>query len=124
MGKIKSIWKKNDSDGKLDTNNNKPNDGTNRIMKFAFQTPADKTKYNTYAMVKDHITNIIQHDYKNGKYLAKAIRTGQLEMYVKPNRKRSTLEDVDERAFEQETFNQDYKNDTSQYEQKIEKSLG
>ena len=28
MGKIKSIWKKSDSDGKSDTNN-KPNDGMN-----------------------------------------------------------------------------------------------
>ena len=76
MGKIKSIRKKNDSDGKSESNNNKLNDGTNRIMKFAFQTPADKTKYNTYATVKDHITNIIQCDYEDGKYLAKAICTG------------------------------------------------
>ena len=46
--------------------------------------------------------------------------TEKVQQYEKPNRKRSTLEDVDERAFEQETFNQDYKNDTSRYEQKME----
>ena len=54
MGKIKSIWKKYDSDRRLDINNNKPNDGTNRIMQFAFQMPTNKTKYNTYATVKDN----------------------------------------------------------------------
>ena len=94
MGKIKTIRKKNDSDGKSEVINNKPNDGTNRIMKFAFSTPADKTKYNTYATVKDHITNIIQRDYEDRKYLAKAIRMGCLEMYEKPSRKRSVLEDA------------------------------
>ena len=65
MGKIKSIWKKNDSDGKSDINK-KPN-GTNWIMKFAFQTPADKTKYNTYATIRDHIMNLIQCNYEDGK---------------------------------------------------------
>ena len=54
MGKIKNICKAKDGDGKLE-NNNKTIDGTNRIMKFAFQSPADKNKYNTYASVKDHI---------------------------------------------------------------------
>ena len=66
MGKIKSIQKKNNSDGKSDINN-KPNDLTTRIMKFAFQTPANKTKYNTYATVRDRITNLIQWDYEDGK---------------------------------------------------------
>ena len=78
MGKIKHIRKAKDGDGKLE-NRNKPNDRTNRIMKFAFQSPADKNKYNTYATVKDHITNLIQRDYEDGKSLAKAIRTGALE---------------------------------------------
>ena len=36
-----------------------------------------------------------------------------MDIVKKPNRKRSTLEDEDERVFEQETFNQDYKNDTT-----------
>ena len=63
--------------------------------------------------------NQIQRDYEDGKFLAKAIRTGVLEMYKKPRRERSILADEDERAFEQETFNQDYKNATSKYERKI-----
>ena len=88
MGKIKNIRKAKDDDGKLE-NNNKPNDGTNRIMKFAFQSPADKNKYNTYATVKDHITNLIQRDYEDGKFLAKAIQTGVLQWYEKPSRERS-----------------------------------
>ena len=54
MGKIKNIYKNKEGDGKLESSN-KPTDGTNRIMKFAFQSPADKNKYNTYATVKDHI---------------------------------------------------------------------
>ena len=104
MGKIKNIRKNKEGDGKLESNN-KPNDGTNQIMKFAFHSPADKNKYNTYAMVKDHITNLIHQDYEDGKFLAKAIWTGVLKLYKKPSRERSTLEDDNERAFEQETFN-------------------
>ena len=82
MGKIKNIRKAKEGDGKSESNN-KPIDGTNRIMKFAFQTPADKTKYHTFATVKDHIMNQIQRDYEDGKFLAKAIRTGVLEVYKK-----------------------------------------
>ena len=53
MGKIKSIRKNKESNGKSDIN--KINDATNRIMKFTFQTPADKAKYHTFATVKNHI---------------------------------------------------------------------
>ena len=118
MGKIKSIRKNKESDGKPDTN--KTNDTTNRIMKFTFQTPADKAKYHTFVTVKDHIANQIQHDYEDGKYLAKAIRTGELKMYKRPSRKRSVLEDEDERSFQQDTFNHDYKIDVSKFEKKVE----
>ena len=89
-------------------------------MKFTFQTPADKAKYHTFATVKDHIANQIQRDYEDGKYLAKAIRNGELKMYERPNRKRSVLEDEDERSFQQETFNHDYKIDVSKFEKKVE----
>ena len=119
MGKIKNIRKAKEGDGKNE-NNNKPIDGTSRIMKFAFQTPADKNKYHTFATVKDHVMNKIQRDYEDGKFLAKAIRTEILEVYEKPRRERSILADDDERAFEQETFNQDYKNATVKYERKME----
>ena len=89
-------------------------------MKFAFQSPANKNKYNTYATVKDHITNLIQRDYEDGKFLVKTIWTGVLETYKKPRCERSTLDDEDERAFEKEMFNQDYKNATVKYERKME----
>ena len=119
MGKIKNIRKAKEGDGKIESKN-KPINKTNQIMKFAFQTPADKNKYHTFATIKDHILNQIQCDYEDGKFLAKAIRTGVLEVYEKPKRERSTLVDEDERAFEQDTFNQDYKNATVKYERKME----
>ena len=100
MGKIKSIRKNKEADGKPESI--RTNDSANRIMKFTFQTPANKAKYHTFATVKDHIANQIQRDYEDGKYLAKAIRTGELKMYERPSRKRSVLDDEDERSFQQE----------------------
>ena len=118
MGKIKSIRKNKESDGKLDTN--KTNDATNRIMKFTFQTLADQAKYHTFATIKDHIANQIQRDYEDRKYLAKAIQNGELKMYERPSCKRSVLEDENKRSFQQETFNHDYKIDVTKYEKKVE----
>ena len=73
-------------------------------MKFAPKGAAGgKQKYHTYASVRDHVAMTIQKDYDDGKYLARALKTGKhFDVDSKlPTEKESTLSDEDNRKAEQ-----------------------
>ena len=103
MGRKQRKGKNEKSSGETSTPSGKE-ETDNRIMKFAPKGAAGgKQKYHTYASVRDHVAMTIQKDYDDGKYLARALKTGKhFDVDSKlPTEKESTLSDEDNRKAEQ-----------------------
>ena len=105
--------KKKSTENKSDAKDSKDKESSSkddRVMKFAPKDVGSKTKYHTFATVRDHIALKIQKDYEEGVDLANAIKSGVPfdPSSQEPVEKVSTLKDPVAQAAEQRRFGRQY----------------